>query len=120
MDAVTGARYLTAGKIHSADAGGKVVDHWRLDLTPVKEADWIGFPDLHAPSFSGSAIIVALPVLIALVAENAGHIKAVGEMTGDPLDDRIGTAIMNRDFAQTDAFAGLPRPPGCDRPIGGH
>ncbi|WP_327136695.1 nitrate reductase [Streptomyces sp. NBC_01340] len=85
---------LTAGKIHSADAGGKVVDHWRLDLTPVKEADWIGFPHLHAPSFSGSAIIVALPVLIALVAENTGHIKAVGEMTGDPLDDRIGTAIM--------------------------
>lgn len=37
---------------------------------------------------------MALPVLIALVAENTGHIKAVGEMTGDPLDDRIGTAIM--------------------------
>ncbi|MEU1591763.1 solute carrier family 23 protein [Streptomyces sp. NPDC005708] len=85
---------LTAGRIHSANAGGKVVDHWRLDLTPVKEAGWIGFPHLHAPTFSASAIIVALPVLIALVAENAGHIKAVGEMTGDPLDDKLGTAIM--------------------------
>ncbi|MGW2088960.1 uracil-xanthine permease family protein [Streptomyces sp. NPDC001880] len=83
----------TLGKIHSADASGKVVDHWRLDLTPVKEADWIGFPDLHGPSFSASAIVVALPVLIALVAENVGHIKAVGEMTGDPLDDKLGTAI---------------------------
>ncbi|MEV2245991.1 solute carrier family 23 protein [Streptomyces sp. NPDC049970] len=84
---------LTLGRIHSADGSGKVVDHWRLDLTPVKEADWLGFPDLHGPSFSASAIVVALPVLIALVAENTGHIKAVGEMTGDSLDDRLGTAI---------------------------
>ncbi|GHI96826.1 MULTISPECIES: uracil-xanthine permease family protein [Streptomyces] len=84
---------LALGKIHSVDGTGKVVDHWRLDLTSVKEAAWVGFPDTHAPSFSASAIIVALPVLIALVAENTGHVKAVGEMTGDPLDDQLGTAI---------------------------
>jgi len=81
------------GKIHSADATGTVTDHWRLDLTPVKEAAWIGLPDMHAPAFQASAIVVALPVLIALVAENTGHIKAVGEMTGDPLDDELGVAI---------------------------
>ena len=45
------------------------------------------------PSFEWSAILVALPVVIALIAENAGHVKAVGEMTGDPLDDKLGTAI---------------------------
>ncbi|GHE54237.1 uracil-xanthine permease family protein [Streptomyces griseoaurantiacus] len=85
---------LTAGKIHSVDGSGKVTDHLRLDLTSVEQAAWVGFPDLHAPAFSSSAIIVALPVLIALVAENTGHIKAVGEMTGDSLDDELGTAIM--------------------------
>ncbi|WP_106403333.1 uracil-xanthine permease family protein [Actinocorallia populi] len=84
---------ITTGKIHSADGSGAVVDHWRLDLTSVREAAWIGLPDMHAPSFNASAIIVALPVLIALVAENTGHIKAVGEMTGDPLDDELGVAI---------------------------
>ncbi len=36
---------------------------------------------------------MALPVVIALIAENAGHVKAVGEMTGDRLDDQLGTAI---------------------------
>nr|MYU48039.1 hypothetical protein [Streptomyces sp. SID7803] len=51
-------------------------------------------PTFHAPSFSLSAVLVALPVVIALIAENAGHVKAVGEMTGDPLDDQLGTAIM--------------------------
>ncbi|MCZ2526145.1 uracil-xanthine permease family protein [Streptomyces sp. HB2AG] len=83
----------TMGQIHSPDASGKVVDHWRLDLSGVAQADWIGLPTLHAPSFELSAVLVALPVVVALIAENAGHVKAVGEMTGDPLDDELGTAI---------------------------
>ncbi|WP_103760546.1 uracil-xanthine permease family protein [Streptomyces sp. SM10] len=82
------------GKIHSPAGGTEAVDHWRLDLSGVAKADWIGFPTFHAPSFSLSAVLVALPVVIALIAENAGHVKAVGEMTGDPLDDKLGTAIM--------------------------
>ncbi|MFI9204332.1 uracil-xanthine permease family protein [Streptomyces sp. NPDC053048] len=81
------------GKIHSVHGGTEAVDHWRLDLSGVGKADWIGLPSLHTPSFGWSAALVALPVVIALIAENAGHVKAVGEMTGDRLDDQLGTAI---------------------------
>ncbi|WP_171167286.1 uracil-xanthine permease family protein [Streptomyces sp. I05A-00742] len=81
------------GKIHSVNGGTEAVDHWRLDLSGVGKADWIGLPSLHTPSFGWSAALVALPVVIALIAENAGHVKAVGEMTGDPVDDQLGTAI---------------------------
>ncbi|MEV7389356.1 MULTISPECIES: solute carrier family 23 protein [unclassified Streptomyces] len=91
--AVSWASDRIFGEIHSVGPGGKVTDHWRLDLSGVGKADWIGLPSFHGPSFQWSAILVALPVVIALVAENTGHVKAVGEMTGDPLDDKLGTAI---------------------------
>jgi uracil-xanthine permease len=83
----------TAGKIHSPDGSGQTTTHWRLDLSAVSHAPWIGLPHFHAPAFNASAILVALPVVIALIAENTGHVKAVSEMTGADLDPRMGDAI---------------------------
>src|SRR5690625_4336446 len=65
----------------------------RVDLSAVGDAAWVGLPDFHAPSFETSAILVALPAVIALIAENAGHVKAVQEMTGDDLNPGMGKAI---------------------------
>ncbi|GAE76258.1 uracil permease [Cutibacterium acnes JCM 18918] len=38
-------------------------------------------------------ILLALPVVIALIAENTGHVKAVAEMTGKNLDHQVGRAV---------------------------
>ena len=48
---------------------------------------------MHAPSFSLTFILLVLPGVIALIAENTGHVKAVAEMTGRDLDRYMGRAI---------------------------
>jgi uracil-xanthine permease len=84
----------TAGQITSFDpAAGGETTHDRINFDAVSNADWFGTPDFTAPSFSVNFALLALPAVIALVAENAGHVKAVGEMTKRDLDPVIGRAI---------------------------
>ncbi|MDT9409034.1 uracil-xanthine permease family protein [Corynebacterium rouxii] len=70
----------------------------------IREAAWIGFPQFHTPEFTTHAILVTLPVVIVLIAENVGHVKAVGEMTGRNLDDLAGDALIADGIGTT--FAG--------------
>lgn len=65
----------------------------------IAEAAWIGLPEFHRPEFQASAILVTLPVLIVLIAENIGHVKAVGEMTGKNLDHLQGRALIGDGIA---------------------
>lgn len=85
----------TAGDITSFNPGaGEVNTHARVDFSSVEAASWIGFPDLTAPDFKLSAIVLVLPAVIALIAENTGHVKAVGAMTKTDLDPMIGRALF--------------------------
>ncbi|PKW17190.1 uracil-xanthine permease family protein [Saccharopolyspora spinosa] len=92
---------LGFGPITAPNASGVVSTHFRLDLSGVADASWFGLPTLHAPSFDAAAIIVVLPVVIALIAENTGHVKAVEEMTGTKLDGSLGRAIFADGLAST-------------------
>jgi uracil-xanthine permease len=85
----------TAGQITALDpATMKETTHDRVSFDSVSSAGWFGFPDTHAPDFKMSAMLLALPAVIALIAENTGHVKAVGEMTRSDLDPVIGRAIF--------------------------
>ena len=53
-----------------------------VDLSGVINAPWFGVPHFHAPVFTAHAMVLIVPVVIILVAENLGHIKAVTAMTG--------------------------------------
>jgi uracil-xanthine permease len=96
-------------------ATGKVDTHPRLSFAGVKAADWVGFPpksDLahgvtgwHAPSFSVAFALLVLPAVIALIAENTGHVKAVAEMTERDLDPVMGRAIAADGFGTVIASA---------------
>jgi uracil-xanthine permease len=83
----------TSGKITAVDGAGKMGTHHRVNFDGVRAADWFGFPHLHGPDFKTSAILVALPAVIALIAENTGHVKAVAAMTETNLDPYLGRAL---------------------------
>jgi uracil-xanthine permease len=84
-----------AGPITAFNPGtGEIDTHDRVSLAAVGDAAWIGLPDFQAPSFQASAILLCLPAVIALIAENTGHVKAVAAMTKNDLDPVIGRAIF--------------------------
>jgi len=70
-----------------------------IDFTKLGDAAWIGMPNLTAPSFSINAITLIAPVALVLVAENLGHVKAVGAMTGRNLDPYLGRAFLGDGIA---------------------
>ncbi|WP_329258157.1 NCS2 family nucleobase:cation symporter [Actinoallomurus sp. NBC_01490] len=82
-----------AGTITAVDGAGKMGTHYRVNFDGVRAADWFGLPHLHGPGFKTSAILVALPAVIALIAENTGHVKAVAAMTETNLDPYLGRAL---------------------------
>ena len=98
----------TSGQINSVLGGAsEATDHFRTNFSGVGTADWFGLPaktmmgadgkevvGWHLPSFSMAAILLVIPAVIALVAENTGHVKAVAEMTGADLDPYMGRAII--------------------------
>ncbi len=101
---------LVLGPREQAADDGSVTMVDRVDWSGVATADWLGLPPLtdlanwtygaadnvvglHLPTFNVALIVIALPVVIALIAENTGHVKAVAEMTGEDLDPVMGRAI---------------------------
>jgi uracil-xanthine permease len=108
------------GPITSVLGGAtEATEHDRISWAGVKAADWIGLPSgtladgvsvVHGPSISLTFVLLVLPGVIALVAENTGHVKAVAQMTGADLDPYMGRAIGADGLATAlaSAFGGSP------------
>jgi uracil-xanthine permease len=78
----------------------------QLDFTAVRKAAWVGLPDFTTPRFDLGVVALFIPVVLVLIAENVGHVKAVASMTGRPLDHLIGRAFIGDGIATTLAGAG--------------
>jgi NCS2 family nucleobase:cation symporter-2 len=77
-----------------------------VDTAGITAAKWFAAPSFTAPTFDGKAIVLFLPVVLVLIAENVGHVKAVSAMTGKNLDDQMGMALFADGVATTLAGAG--------------
>ena len=95
---------VVTGPITAYNAGTDQVDtHNRVDLSGVVEAAWVGLPPAtdtaagivgwHLPDIELTFVLLMIPAVVALVAENVGHVKAVAEMTGHDLDPYMGRAV---------------------------
>jgi len=77
-----------------------------INYDGVNAAKWFAAPTFTSPSFNTSAILLFLPVVLVLIAENVGHVKAVAAMTGRDLDDQMGNALFADGVATTLAGVG--------------
>ena len=77
-----------------------------INFDGVKAAKWFALPTFTSPSFDANAILLFLPVVLVLIAENVGHVKAVAAMTGKDLDGQMGNALFADGVATTLAGAG--------------
>lgn len=72
-----------------------------IDFSQISAAPWFGVPSLTAPTFQMNAMLIIAPVALILVAENLGHIKAVGAMTNEDLTPYLGKAFVADGIATT-------------------
>lgn len=66
----------------------------KVDFTPVQNADWLGLPSFVTPTFSVEAMSLIVPVVVMLVAENLGHVKAIGAYMERDLTPQVGNTFM--------------------------
>lgn len=66
----------------------------QVDFSAVSEAAWFGLPAFHTPTFQFDTALLFLPAVFVLVAENIGHVRTVGVMTGKDLSKFNGRALM--------------------------
>jgi uracil-xanthine permease len=77
-----------------------------IDTAGIKAAAWVAAPEFTTPTFKTNIMLLFLPVVLVLIAENVGHVKSVAAMTGKNLDDQMGNALLADGVATTLAGAG--------------
>jgi uracil-xanthine permease len=93
---------VVVGWVAAAAAG-------RLDpgaLIALDNASWFGLPTLQHPELRTSAVVLMLPAVFVLVAQNVAHMKAIGAVTGRDLDPHTGDVLIATGLATALAGAG--------------
>ncbi|MHB1132614.1 MAG: uracil-xanthine permease family protein [Chloroflexota bacterium] len=65
-----------------------------VDFSPVDKAAWVGLPNFVFPTFNLQAMSLIVPVVVMLVAENLGHVKAVSAYMERDLTPQVGNTFM--------------------------
>ncbi|GAB3744200.1 uracil-xanthine permease family protein [Microlunatus parietis] len=83
-----------------------------VDFSAVAAAPWVGLPQLQAPAnpFAEPGVWLVipafLPVVLALVAENVGHVRGVAQLTDPSVNKLTGRALIADGLATMIAGSG--------------
>jgi len=85
------------------------------EIDPVRvqamsEAALVGLPQLVSPQIQPAVVLTVLPVVVVLVAENVGHVKATASVIGRNLDGSVGDVLIANGLST--ALAGFGGGPG--------
>ncbi|MCL2316631.1 MAG: nitrate reductase [Actinomycetia bacterium] len=92
-------------RVAGHDCAGVAAQVKQIQFCGVKEAAWVGLPPFQHPTISWAMLLLFAPVVLALIAENIGHVKSVALMTGQNYDRVTGRALLSDGIATM--FAGL-------------
>lgn len=81
---------LLTGWVAAALLGG--LDPARVEA--LAAASWIGVPELASPRIVPEVALATLPVVIVLIAESVGNLKAIGAVTDRPVDRLAGDTLV--------------------------
>ncbi|WAC66803.1 nitrate reductase [Agrococcus sp. SL85] len=69
----------------------------KIDWDAIWSQPLVGLPDFQTPSFDPAllpSLLLFVPVVLPLIAENLGHVKGVGQLIDRDLDPLAGRALM--------------------------
>jgi putative pyrimidine permease RutG len=70
-----------------------------IDFSEIVSSPWVRVPNMYYDiKFNVHSISMVMPILVVLLAENLGHMKAIGSITGSiqgrPIMEYIGRAYL--------------------------
>ena len=65
----------------------------KIDYSQLQSAKWFGLPTFTIAHWDTTSVSLIAPVFIVLVAENLGHLRAIGTMCHRNMDTYIGRAF---------------------------
>ncbi len=77
-----------------------------VNFQPIADASWFGLPEFHIAAFGDARawamVLMFLPVVLVLIAENVGHVRGVATMANDPsINKHTGRALVADGLATT-------------------
>lgn len=81
-----------------------------VDFTALKEAAWVGLPNITLPTFDLGAILIIAPVAIVVIVEHIGHLLVINEITGKDFTPMLPESLFGDGLATaiSGALGGTP------------